>query len=125
MQTGKKIEIPFDVLIVFSTNLDPSQLVDDTFLRRIRHKILVPDPTWEQFGEVFRRLCPKRGVAYSEENLEYLKREHYLKVQRSPKMVHPRDLLDQILDAAHYLDIPPAISKDLLDRAVEAYFVKL
>jgi hypothetical protein len=125
LQTGKKIEIPFDLLIVFSTNLDPTQLVDDAFLRRIRHKILVPDPTWEQFREIFRRLCPKRGVEYSEENLEYLIQEHYLKAQRTPKMVHPRDILDQIVDAAHYLDVPPAMSKDLLDRAVEAYFVKL
>jgi hypothetical protein len=125
LQTGKKIEIPFDLLIVFSTNLDPTQLVDDAFLRRIRHKILVPDPTWEQFREIFRRLCPKRGVEYSEENLEYLIQEHYLKAARTPKMVHPRDILDQIVDAAHYLNVPPAMSKDLLDRAVEAYFVKL
>ena len=125
LQTGKKIEVSFDALVVFATNLEPSQLVDDAFLRRIRHKILVPDPTWEQFREIFRRLCPQRGVAYSEENLGYLIQEHYLKVARAPRMVHPRDLLDQIVDVARYLDIPPAMSKDLLDRAVGAYFVKL
>jgi len=125
LQTGKKIEIPFDVLIVFSTNLDPSSLVDDAFLRRIRHKILVPNPTWDEFSEIFRRLCPIRGVPFNEEGLEYLVQEHYLKVNREPKMVHPRDLLDQIIDAARYLDIPPAMSRELLDQAVEAYFVKL
>lgn len=125
LQTGKKIGIPFDVLIVFSTNLDPSSLVDDAFLRRIRHKILVPNPTWDEFSEIFRRLCPNRGVIFSEEGLAYLVQEHYLKVKREPKMVHPRDLLDQINDAARYLDVPPAMSKELLDQAVEAYFVKL
>jgi len=125
LQTGKKIEIPFDALIVFSTNIEPSKLVDDAFLRRIRHKILVPDPTWDQFREIFQRLGPERGVAYSEENLNYLIQEHYVKVARAPKMVHPRDLLDQIVDVARYLDIPPAMSKDLLDRAVAAYFVRL
>ncbi len=125
LQTGKKLEVPFDMLIVFSTNLEPSQLVDDAFLRRIRHKIEVPDPTWEQFREIFCRLCPTRGVEFDEENLAYLVQEHYVRAQRTPKMVHPRDLLDQIVDAARYLEIPPAMSKDLLDRAVEAYFVKL
>ena len=89
LQTGKTIEIPFDALIVFSTNLDPSKLVDEAFLRRIRHKILVPDPTWDQFREVFRRLCPERSIEYNEQSLEYLIQEHYLKVARTPKMVHP------------------------------------
>lgn len=125
LETGKKIEIPFDVLIVFSTNLAPSSLADDAFLRRIRHKILIPNPTWDEFREVFQRLCPKRRVPYSEEGLEYLVQEHYLKAKREPKMVHPRDLLDQIVDVARYLKIPPTMSRELLDQAVEAYFVKL
>jgi len=64
-------------------------------------------------------------VIFSEEGLEYLVQEHYLKVKREPKMVHPRDLLDQINDAARYLNVPPTMSKELLDQAVEAYFVKL
>ena len=125
LQTGKKIEIPFDVLIVFSTNLDPNQLADDAFLRRIRHKLLVPNPTWDEFREIFRRLASTRNVAYSEEGLAYLVQEHYLKAKREPKKVQPRDLLDQIVDAAKYLGVPPAMSKELLDQAVEAYFVKL
>ncbi len=125
LQTGKKIEVPFDVLIVFSTNLDPTALVDDAFLRRIRHKILVPDPTWAQFRELFRRLCQQRNVTYDSDALEYLIQEHYIKAGRTPKMVHPRDLLDQVIDVARYLDIPPAMSNHLLDQAVAAYFVKL
>ena len=125
LQTGKKIEIPFDALIVFSTNIEPSKLVDEAFLRRIRHKILVPDPTWDQYREIFRRICPKFGMEYSEDSVDYLIQEHYLKVGRTPKMVHPRDLLDQIVDVARYMDVQPAMSKALLDRAVGAYFVRL
>jgi SpoVK/Ycf46/Vps4 family AAA+-type ATPase len=125
LQTGKKIEIPFDVLIVFATNLAPSSLADDAFLRRIRHKILIPNPTWDEFREVFQRLCRKRRIPFDEEGLTYLVQEHYLKAKREPKMVHPRDLLDQIGDAARYLKIPPTMSRELLDQAVDAYFVKL
>ncbi len=125
LQTGKKIEIPFDVLIVFSTNLNPTDLVDDAFLRRIRHKIEVPNPTWEEFREIFTRMCVRRNVPYDEEGFRYLVMEHYIKVKREPKAVHPRDLLDQIIDYAKFLDVEPRLTKELIDAAIEAYFVKL
>jgi len=125
LQTGKKIEVPFDVLIVFSTNLDPKQLVDDAFLRRIRHKIEVPNPSPNEFREIFRIMCKVKGVPYSDDGLRYLIQEHYLKKGRDLRSCHPRDLLDQILDEAKYRGLPPQMSKELLDRACEAYFVKL
>jgi predicted ATPase with chaperone activity len=125
LQTGKKIEILFDVLIVFSTNLNPTELVDDAFLRRIRHKIEVGNPTWEEFHEIFLRVATKRGVAYDEEGFRHLVVEHYVKTKREPKAVHPRDLIDQIIDTARYLDVEPRLNKELVDAAVEAYFVKL
>ncbi|MBU0491181.1 MAG: ATP-binding protein [Chloroflexi bacterium] len=124
LQTGKKIEIPFDILIVFSTNLDPADLVDDAFLRRIRHKIEVPNPTWDEFREIFGRVAAARGIPYDDETLKYLVLEHYIKVKREPRSVHPRDLIDQVLDLAKYLETEPRLSKELLDGAVEAYFVK-
>lgn len=125
LQTGKKIEVPFDALIVFSTNLNPLELVDDAFLRRIRHKVMVPNPTWDEFREIFQRVALARGVPYSDDGLAYLVQEHYLKAKREPKSVHPRDLIDQIEDSARFLDIPLAMTKELIDQAVEAYFVKL
>jgi len=125
LQTGKKIEITFDVLIVFSTNLNPNDLVDDAFLRRIRHKIPVLNPTWDEFKEIFRRVAAARQVPYDEEIFKYLVLEHYIKAKREPKSVHPRDLLDQILDLAKYLDVEPRMTKELIDAAIEAYFVKL
>lgn len=125
LQTGKKLEIPFDVLIVFSTNLDPKQLVDDAFLRRIRHKIEVPDPSANEFREIFRLVCKGKNIPYSDDGLRYLLQEHYMKIGRNLRCCHPRDLCDQILDEAKYRGIQPQMSKELLDRACEAYFVKL
>ncbi len=125
LQTGKKIEIPFDVLIVFSTNLDPRELMDDAFLRRIRYKIPVGNPSWEDFRAIFQMNCAQRNIPYDEEMFKYLVLEHYVKVKREPKSVHPRDLLDQLVDIARYVRKDPRLEKELLDAAVDAYFVKL
>lgn len=125
LQTGKKLEIPFDVLIIFSTNLDPKQLVDDAFLRRIRHKIEVPNPSPAEYREIFRLVCKSKNIPYSDEGLRYLLQEHYIKVGRELRCCHPRDLCDQILDEARYRSIPPQMTKELIDRACSAYFVKL
>jgi len=125
LQTGKKLEVPFDVLIVFSTNLSPKDLVDDAFLRRIRHKIEVPNPSPDEFRAIFQLVCKAKKIPYSDDGLRYLVQEHYLKVHRDLRSCHPRDLCDQILDEAKYRNAAPAMSKELLDRACEAYFVKL
>ncbi len=123
MHTGRKFEIPFEVLIVFSTNLEPRDLVDEAFLRRIRHKIEVQDPTWEEYAEIFKRVAAAKKVPYSDQGFAYLVREHYIKAKRPPRACHPRDLLDQIIDIAKYMDVPPTLSKDFIDRAAESYFV--
>jgi len=123
LHTGRKFEVPFELLIVFSTNLEPQELVDEAFLRRIRHKIELIDPSWEEYAEIFRRTATAKQVPFSEPALAYLIREHYLKPQRSPRACHPRDLLDQILDISRYLNVAPAMSKDLVDRAAASYFV--
>ena len=125
LQTGKKLEVPFDVLIVFSTNLSPKDLVDDAFLRRIRHKIEVGNPTPDEYREIFKLVCRARQIPYSDDGLRYLIQEHYMKVRRDLRACHPRDLCDQILDEAKYRGLNPAMSKDLIDRACEAYFVNL
>lgn len=125
LHTGRKIEVPFDVLIVFSTNLAPRDLVDEAFLRRIRHKIEIADPSWDEYREIFRRVCEGKGVSYDDRGLAYLIQEHYLKPKRPPRACHPRDLVDQLVDIARYLNVQPTLSKDLIDRACEAYFVEL
>ncbi len=125
LHTGRKVEIPFDVLVVFSTNLPPKDLVDEAFLRRLRHKIEIGDPTYEEYREIFRRVASAKGVEYADQGLAYLMQEWYIKRGRKLRASHPRDLCDQILDIAHYLGMEPTLSRDLIDRAAESYFVEL
>jgi len=125
LRTGRKIEIPFDVLIVFSTNLAPKDLVDEAFLRRIRHKIEIGDPSFDEYREIFKRVCENKGVPYDEKALGYLLQEFYIKRRAKLRAVHPRDLVDQLLDIARYMNVEPRLTKDLIDRACLAYFVEL
>jgi predicted ATPase with chaperone activity len=125
LHTGQKIEVPFEVLIVFSTNLEPRDLVDEAFLRRIRHKIEIGDPSFDNYRQIFYDECEKRGIPFNEEALAYLLREYYIKPGKPLRACHPRDLTDEILDIAGYRNIPPTLSKDLIDRACKSYFVEL
>lgn len=125
LHTGRKMEVPFDVLVVFSTNLPPKDLVDEAFLRRLRHKIEIGDPNFEEYREIFRRVAASKGIEYSNQGLAYLLQEHYIKRGRKLRANHPRDLCDQILDISSYLLMEPALSRALIDRAAESYFVEL
>lgn len=125
LATGKKIEVPFAVLLVFCTNLPPGDLVDEAFLRRIRHKIEVVSPTFDEYREIFRRLCENRKVPYDDQAVRYLLQEHYIKRNRKLRGSHPRDIVDQILDISSYLGTEPRLTKNLIDQAAEAYFVDL
>ncbi|HEY75897.1 MAG TPA: AAA family ATPase [Thermoflexia bacterium] len=125
LHTGRKIEVPFDVLIVFATNLAPKDLVDEAFLRRIRHKIHIKDPSFEEYREIFRRVCADRGVPYDDRGLAYLLQKYYIKPNRPLRACHPRDIVDQLCDIARYLNVPPRLTPDLIDRAAQAYFVEL
>ncbi|MEI7554201.1 hypothetical protein [Candidatus Chlorohelix sp.] len=125
LRTGKKIEVPFDELIVFSTNLAPRDLVDEAFLRRIQNKIEVRNPTYEEYREILRRQCEELKVGFTDEGAVYLLKEHYVKARRELRNCHPRDLLKQILGISSYLGAPPTLTKDLIDQAVASYFVEL
>ena len=125
LHTGRKVEIPFDVMVVFSTNLPPKDLVDEAFLRRLRHKIEIGDPNYEEYREIFRRVATAKGVTYSDQGLAYLLQEWYIKRGRKLRASHPRDLCDQIIDIARFLSLEPTMSRDLLDRAAESYFVEI
>lgn len=120
---GGEIELPFDTLLVFATNLDPADVADETFLRRLRYKLHIKDPSWDAYTEIFRREAGKRGLAYSDEGMQYLIREHYQSVKREPRGVHPRDILDELLDIAKYRGVAPTMSNEMLDLACEAYFL--
>ena len=125
LHTGRKIEIPFDVLVVFSTNLPPRDLVDEAFLRRLRHKIEVGDPNYDDFREIFHQVAEAKGVTFSNQGLAYLLQEWYIKPGRKLRASHPRDLCDQIVDIAQYLSVEPALTRELIDLASISYFVDL
>lgn len=125
LHTGRKIDVPFDVLVVFSTNLPPRDLVDEAFLRRLRHKIHIEDPTYDSYRQIFKRVAESKGVKYSDKGLAYLLQEWYIKKNRKLRASHPREICDQILDISRYLNVEPEMDKDLLDRAAQAYFVDI
>jgi energy-coupling factor transporter ATP-binding protein EcfA2 len=125
LHTGRKVEIPFDVLVVFSTNLPPKDLVDEAFLRRLRHKIEVGDPSYDAYRGIFRTVAESKGVLYSDQGLAYMLQEWYIKRNRKLRASHPRDICDQILDISRYMNVEPEMTKEMLDRAAEAYFVEL
>ncbi len=125
LHTGRKVEVPFDVLIVFSTNLPPKDLVDEAFLRRLRHKIEIGDPSFEEYREIFKRVAQDKRIEYNDQGLAYLLQEWYIKRNRKLRASHPRDLCDQILDIASYLAVAPSMNREMIDRAAMAYFVDI
>ncbi len=122
--TGRKIDVPFDALILFSTNLEPEHLVDEAFMRRIRYKINIADPSWEDYREILKRVVSKRGIPYDEDILRYVVMEYYIKSKRKPRAVHPRDLIEELVDIARFRGVPPEMNKELIDAACRAYFLK-
>ena len=122
LPNGKKMEVPFDQLIIFSTNLEPKDLVDDAFLRRIPYKIDVQDPSEEEFRELFRIVAPKLGFECSEEAVDYLIQKHYRPIGRPYRCCQPRDLLLQVRNFCYYQNQPPELTPENFDFAVENYF---
>jgi hypothetical protein len=120
--TGMKIQIPFDQLIMFSTNLDPKDLGDDALLRRIKFKFEIIDPTEAQWREIWKIMCKVRKVPYDDRGLDYLVEKWYKPDDRPFRMCQPRDIIDQLTSIARYNMETPQLSADLLDAACLTYF---
>jgi hypothetical protein len=122
LASGKKIQVPFDQLIVFSTNLEPRDLVDDAFLRRIPYKIEVIDPDEDSFRKLLKIMAPKLGVEYDEDAVNYLIQKHYRAAKRPLRCCQPRDLILQIRNFSRYVGKPAKMTPENFDFAVENYF---
>lgn len=122
LATGKKICVPFDQLIIFSTNLEPTDLADEAFLRRIPYKVEVHDPTLEEFRGLFTAGCQSLGFKNRPEAVDYLVQKHYRPHNRPLRRCHARDLLLQIRNYCVYQGTPVELRPDYLDRAVNGYF---
>jgi predicted ATPase with chaperone activity len=122
LPNGKKIQVPFDQLIIFSTNLEPKDLVDDAFLRRIPYKIEVPDPSEEEFRQLFEMMAPRLGFEYRAKAVERLIEKHYKQISRPFRCCQPRDLLLQVRNFCKYHSEPLELTDEYFDFAVENYF---
>jgi hypothetical protein len=122
---GRKIEIPFDLLVVFATNLDPAKLADEAFLRRIQTKIKIDFMTPDQFREIFRRLCVKHDLHYEQTLADDLIRIIEQDRREPLRACYPRDILQQILWAAQYRQKKPQLDRKALEDACNNYFLAL
>jgi hypothetical protein len=124
LHTGRKFEIPFNVFIIFATNLKPQSLADEAFLRRIPYKIRAKNPTTEEYTRIFEMNCRKRGLAFDPVMVEYLERKYYQPRKLEMRACHPRDLVEQVVDMCRYQQREPSITRELLDLACASYFVE-
>jgi predicted ATPase with chaperone activity len=123
LQSGQTLEIPFRQLIVFSTNLDPADLVDGAFLRRIQMKVEVDGPDEKMFYQIFVAMCKVFNIPFDKEGFMHLLKKWYRDTGRPLQAVHPRDILKTIIAITDYEGVPPIMSPELLDEACEGYFV--
>jgi hypothetical protein len=124
LHTGRKFEIPFNVFIVFATNLKPESLADEAFLRRIPYKILAKNPTLDEYCRIFELNCKRRGLAFDAVMVEYLDRKYYKPRRLQMRSCHPRDLISQVVDICRYTNREPMITRELLDAACGSYFLE-
>ncbi len=124
LHTGTKVEVPFDELIVFSTNLNPKDLVDDAFFRRIRYTTPINDPTPDHFRAIWKIVSEAKGVPYADEVVDYFVEKHMRSHGRPLRGCLPRDILENIIDVCRFKGIEPTVTAEMLDGAALAYFVK-
>lgn len=123
LATGQSFTVPFRALVVFATNLQPQDLVDEAFLRRIHAKVRVPDPTREQYAHIFEMRCAAEGVVYDASLVDFLLDGFYAEHHLPMRGCHPRDLIDHALRLAAYHSEPRRLTPALLDSACKVYFV--
>ena len=124
LQTGQTFQVPFKQLIVFSTNLDPMDLVDDAFLRRIQIKVEVGSPDEKMFYRLFATMCQQLNVPFDRDSFVYLLQEWYAKTGRKLQSVHPRDILKGVVALCEYASVPNQLTPRLIDEACQSYFVR-
>ena len=122
LESGRSIQVPFDELIIFSTNLEPKKLADDAFLRRIPYKIEVKDPSEDEFSSLLLSLAKKLGFQCEPSVVNHLIRVHYLPVKRPFRFCQPRDLLRQVENLCTLHNLPFVVTIDAIDQAVGNYF---
>jgi predicted ATPase with chaperone activity len=125
LPSGRQIQVPFDPILIFSTNIEPHKLVDEAFLRRIPYKIEVLDPSADEFRNLVKSWCSKLKIQFHDEALEYLMIRHYGETGRAFRYCHPRDLLLQVKTFCEFHELPLELTTKVIDIAVKNYFAGL
>jgi predicted ATPase with chaperone activity len=123
LHTGGKFPVPFDCLLIISTNLEPSHLVEEAFMRRIHYKILVEGPNPQQYAEIFARCCVERQIEYDQAAVNHIYDKWYGRRGIHARACHPRDILDHLVDIARFYEGRPELNFDMVDRACRSYFL--
>jgi hypothetical protein len=122
LHTGHKFAVPFDVVVVFSSNFHPDQLADGAFLRRMGYKILVGEQREHEYERIFRQACATYDVPYSDDAFRYMLQERHAKERRPLLACFPRDIISQIRDLARYEGKAPVLNERVIDWAWNNYF---
>jgi hypothetical protein len=124
LSNGIKFQVPFDELLIFCTNIDPKELLDEAFLRRIPYKVKLRDPSEEKFRYIMKFVAPQYNIEHDEAMVDYLI-DKYFRGKRPFRNCHPRDILEQIVNASAYQRIQPRLTKDLINLAAFNYFAAM
>lgn len=124
LHNGKKFMVPFDVIVVFSTNMPPKELADEAFLRRLGYKIYIGALDEQEYRDIAKQVCAELQVPFSAEGIDYLLHEHHYKEGKPLFACIPRDIIGQVKDIARYDGRPPEMSPELLDWAWNNYFAR-
>lgn len=122
LASGRKIEVPFEQLIILSTNLDPKDLGDEAFWRRIKYMIETPSPTASEYKFIFQTICAKKNIVFDEEVFNKLVEKYYVKAKREFRSVHPRDILNRISDFISYFGLESKLTPQVVDQACTLFF---
>ena len=124
LPTGGKVTVPFEVFLIFSTNLSPQSLGDEAFLRRIQYKMFVENPDGREFVLIFRALCQGKGLHCDVEMVNRFLERRYYPTAKPFRRCHPRDLISRATDLMEFERLPHQLTDDILDRAYDSCFVE-
>ncbi len=123
LSNGGKMTVPFETLLVFSTNLNPDELGGEAFVRRIQYKMLLRSPDEAEFLTIFRKYCEMRNLDFPSRLVEAFIEKHYRPTRKPFRRCHPRDIVSQVIDYINFKQLPYELTADLLDRAFEGCFL--
>ena len=123
-RSGGKFTVPFEAFLIFSTNLNPEQLGDEAFLRRIQYKMLLRSPDEHEFATIFTKFCESRSLTHHDGLIARFIDKHYRKARRPFRRCHPRDILSHAIDLIHFEKLPFVLTDELIDRAFESCFLE-